>query len=54
MDTKPLLGLLVIAGGIAGTVFGVVDPGTGVMLVSTGIGMLGTTPKPIDLKGIEK
>lgn len=52
MSTKFLLGLLAIAGGAAGMVFGVVDPGTGVLLISTGVGMLGT--KPIDLKGIEK
>ncbi len=34
-------GLVLVAGGIAGMVFGVVDPGTGAMLIGNGVGLWG-------------
>lgn len=34
-------GLVLIGGGAAGMVFGVIDPGTGVMLIGNGLGLWG-------------
>lgn len=62
--TKTFIGgLVLVGGGVAGTVFGVVDPVTGITLVGNGFAVWGIggkleklvqTEKPIDLKGFEQ